>query len=277
MWETIKNDPLLKVITILIFGVLGFGFAFNIMFGRNIGGMGHDGMGGAYPLENTLAYILSIAVKILLIAIVLAAIITVFKASKKYLVEGNAIKMPESFKNDPVLKGASVLLLSLLALGVITVLFNSMFGFSPRFYYAQGNGYGFGGTSLMFILARLLLLISGIGFVVAIVFSLRENHKKLNIKNISLLKSKEQAQVICSTCQNKTVEEHEFCPNCGKKLKEKCSNCQSELKAAWKCCPNCGNERLEDGILKDLNIQDSMNAAQVKSNTTEKAEEKEDQ
>jgi hypothetical protein len=70
MWQTIKNDPILKAVSIIILSILGFGFAFNVMFGprNNTIGNGMDNVSemsnSGYSLENTLSYILTIVVKI---------------------------------------------------------------------------------------------------------------------------------------------------------------------------------------------------------------------
>lgn len=44
MWEMIKTDRLIRIFFIIILGVLGFGLAFNIMFGPSQMGMGEGGM-----------------------------------------------------------------------------------------------------------------------------------------------------------------------------------------------------------------------------------------
>jgi hypothetical protein len=84
MWETIKKDPLLRAAAIIILSILGFGFAFNIIFGRNSSGM-EDMSPSGYSLASTLSVILLLAIKILLIVLVITAIIAVIKLMEKQL------------------------------------------------------------------------------------------------------------------------------------------------------------------------------------------------
>ena len=111
MWETIKNNVLLKTIVVMILGVLGFGLAFNIMFGRNAGmmGQGMNGGGGYGMMPNYnytmgvvggfgLASMLTFLAKLLLvISVVGLATAVIF-----YI-----IKNPTSFDFSTVFNGTS--------------------------------------------------------------------------------------------------------------------------------------------------------------------------
>lgn len=250
MWETIKNDPVLKSITILVLGVLSFGLAFNIMFGRNTGGMeaGMD-MGGGYSLSNTLAYILSISIKLLLIGLVIAAIILLVKVIKRYLIEGNEFKMFESIKveeikKDPVLKTALIAIAAVLGLVLITIIFNSVFspyGYS-RSYGMLTNGYISPQGNIARIFGKLLLYVSVIGVLVSLIAYVRQSNISVDLKNIIISNSTKKPTVLCEVCNYGADQEYKYCPSCGKQRIQECVHCASELKAAWQCCPSCGTD-----------------------------------
>lgn len=255
MWETIKNDPVLKSITILVLGVLSFGLAFNIMFGRNTGGMeGGMDMGGGYSLANTLSYILAISVKLLFIGLVIAAIILLIKLVKRYLIEGNELKMFESnkfeeIKKDPVLKTGLIVIGTVLVLGLMIMIFNAVFspyngyGAMGRNYYGMmTNGYisPMGNTALIF--AKILLSVSVIGLIVSFVAYARQGNISVDMKKLIPVKSNSNTAVKCEVCNFTADQEYKFCPSCGKQRIQECVHCETALKDVWKCCPNCGTE-----------------------------------
>ena len=245
MWETIKNDPILKAVTIIILSVLGFGFAFNIMFGPNNSGMeGMSGPGG-YSLGNTLSYIFILAFKLLLIALVVAAFIAVFKLAGKHLLKGGESKMFDSIKKDPVLKGITVAGLIIVAFGLIYYLFSSLFGL--------GNGYGLGLSGLLVILLKLLLAAAVIGLIIGLVMYVKQSYGKEIADKILSVKITPKPSVKCPECNAAVSDDFKFCPKCGGRIKEQCSSCGGELKNEWKCCPVCGNERdaVEKGLSQD--------------------------
>ena len=222
MWETIKNNVLLKTIAVMILGVLGFGLAFNIMFGRNTGMMEQE-MNGGYALESTLAYILMILVKLLFIAIVLAALIAVYKLAKKHLFEGGDNKLFETVKNDPFVKIVSIIVAAVLVIALAAMLFSNIFGgygMMPNYNYTMGTVNGFGLVSVLVFLVKVLMVVSVIGLVASIVLYLIQNSSNLSIDRIFSGTSKAVA-------------------------KPTCSNCSTVLKLGWKCCPNCGQEIVE--------------------------------
>jgi len=264
MWETIKNDPILKTVAIIVLSVLGFGFAFNIMFGQRSNGMqgGMMDMGGGYSLENTLSYILTIGVKLLLIAINIAALVAVFRFMTKGInrdawraeqrsettSQGGENKMFENIKNDPILKTVTIVVLSIIAFGLILMLFSGIFGTSSM-YGMNGNsmmGYQTSGLGLMAILAfllKLLLFISIVGVVVGVFMFIKQNYSRQITETIGTFKASEKSSVNCPKCSTKVSEGFKFCPSCGEKIKAECASCGAELKAEWKCCPNCGVEK----------------------------------
>lgn len=209
MWESIKNDPLLKAVTVILLGVLGFGFAFNVMFGRNNGGMEH-GMSGGYSLDSTLGYIIALLVKLLLIAVLVIGIITVVRLARKYLFGGSEIKMFDSIKRDPVLKAASVIILVVLVFALVLPVLDGLFGMGSGYGYHYNYMSGFSLTGLLTVLVKLLLVISVLGLFAGIIAYVLQNYSKLDF---------------------------------GKQAKAaQCVSCGSELKTEWKCCPNCGND-----------------------------------
>lgn len=260
MWETIKNDPLLKSITVLILGVLSFGFAFNIMFGRNGGGM-EQGMNGGYSLNNTLAYILSISVKLLLIGLVIVAIIALIKATKRFLIEGNEIKMIdstklESLKKDPVFKIAAIVMAAVL----VIVLFASLFNLNLNNGYAMTgyrmNSYGYSaGASFTIVLGKFLLFISIVGLVISLGAYLMINKGSMDVKRL-IPAFKEKATIKCSKCDYEADQEYKFCPSCGDIRVKSCTKCGAVVKNEWKCCPNCGNDseivKYDEGIKESI-------------------------
>ncbi|KXG78001.1 zinc ribbon domain-containing protein [Thermotalea metallivorans] len=248
MWEAIKNDPVLKSITILVLGVLSFGLAFNIMFGRNTGGMDMD---GRYSLENTLAYILSISIKLLLIGLVIASIILLVKLIKKYLIEGTELKMFESIKidkikKDPVLKTGLIAVAVILVLSFIAIISNSPYngyGAMGRNYYGMAaNGYFLPMENAAVIFSKLLLFVSVIGLIVSFIAYARQENISTGMKKLILPKGTPDTTVQCETCNFVTDREYKFCPSCGNQRIQECVYCEAALKDGWKCCPNCGAE-----------------------------------
>jgi len=254
MWETIKNDPILKTITIIIMSILGFGFAFNIMFGPNNSGMEEMSDSGGYSIGNTLSTIFILAFKVLLIVLVIVAIIAIIRLARKYLVGGGESKMFDSIKKDPVLKGITVVGLVIVAFTLIYYLFSSMFGFGNgngmvtgnNGYNMMGNaGYGIGIAGLAVILLKLLLVAAVIGLIVGLVMFIKQSYGKEIVQKVSSVKSGFKATTVCTHCGAEAPAEYKFCPHCGGKINEECTSCGAELKKEWKCCPACGTEKGE--------------------------------
>jgi len=258
MWQMIKNDPILKTVAVIILGVLGFGFAFNIMFGQRVAGsmMGGGEMAGSgYSLDSTLSYILVITFKLLIIAAIIIAIIAAVKLANKYLFKGEEMKMMSSIKNDPILKTIAIISLSIVALLLIFALFGGVMGSGQGGMYGNGmNGYGVNGyvmmgnsigstgfAGMLAILLKVLLFVSVIGLLVGITVFLYQNYSN---KFVGIQKAdKGVSNVVCSNCNQTISDEFTFCPICGAKTKQTCESCGAELNAEWKCCPSCGKER----------------------------------
>ena len=253
MWETVKNDPILKTVTIIILSILGFGFAFNIMFGSNNSEMGEMSSGG-YSLGNTLSTIFILAIKVLLIVLVVTAIMAVIRLTKKYLADGGEIKMFDSIKKDPVLKGITIGGLGLVAFVLIFYLFSNMFGVGNTSGMAGNNGYimmsttgnGYGISALIVILLKILLVAAVIGLVVGLVMTIKQGYGSEIVKKVATVKNINNSSVTCSHCGAQVSENYKFCPQCGGKVKEECASCGAELNKEWKCCPACGFDKGED-------------------------------
>lgn len=125
MWETIKNDPILKTITILILGVLGFGFAFNIMFGPNTGGMGSDDMMMAGVNYNNfgLVFIFVLAMKLFISGLIILAVLAVLRVLFKFLKYGGETNMNDTNRNDGLFRLISIVIIAIISLGVISSVF----------------------------------------------------------------------------------------------------------------------------------------------------------
>lgn len=254
MWEMIKNDPILKTVTVIILGVLGFGFAFNIMFGVRGNSMdGGEMSSGGYSLDNTLSYILLIGFKLLLIAAVIYGLIAVVKVMNKYLFQGGEINMNNSIKNDSILKTVITITLALVALLIIFGLFGAimgsgnggmygMMGSNGGFMMGGGAIYGFSLTSVLVIVLKILLLLSIIGLVTGVVVYLYQNYSKSIGDKVQTIIPK-VSNITCPNCNSRVSSEFKFCPICGSVTKQNCKECGEELKAEWKCCPNCGAEK----------------------------------
>ena len=252
MWQMIKNDPLLKTIAVLILGVLGFGFAFNIMFGSGVSGsMGGEGemMSGSNPFSSSLTYILVIAFKLLLIAAVIAALVALIKLANRHLIKGEGVKMSDSFKNDPAIKAGASIVLSIAVLLIIIALFSGvmgngsseMYGFNMNSYSMIGNGVQ--GISLIWILTillKVLMFVSVIGLLAGVAVLLYQNHSTI-LENFHT-KRKGVSNKQCSNCNQPIPEEYTFCSECGAKVKQNCESCGAEIRTKWKCCPECGKE-----------------------------------
>lgn len=249
MWETIKNDPILKTVTIIILSVLGFGFAFNIMFGARSGGMDGSEMGGSgYSLGNTLSYIFILAFKLLLIALVIFAIIAIFKFAKKHLNLGGEEKMIDTIKKDPVLKGVSIAVLAIIAFGLVYYLFRGLFGVGSGYGMTNGNnimgsaGYSLGIAGLLAVLLKLLLVASIAGLIIGLIMYIKQSYGTEITAKLSTITTVSKKSVNCSSCGTVVSSEFKFCPSCGGNIKSQCSSCGAELKNEWKCCPVCGIE-----------------------------------
>lgn len=236
MWETVKNDPILKTLAVIMLGVISFGLAFNVMFGAGTTGGMDSGMGAGYSITASLSGLWLFLIKLMFVAVVIALLIIIAKAVKTNLFEGSEIKMQENFKNDPILKTLVTIILAVIALGITVHVFNGILGGGSYAGGMRNNGgyYGYGMyaasgfslTGVLVFLIKLLLSISIIGLIVGIGAYLLQNNN-LSLKSFNFFNT--------TTAGNtQTAVVKEFCKNCG-----------AEMKEQWKCCPLCGQERSE--------------------------------
>ena len=225
MWETIKKDPLIKTIFVILIGVLAFGFAFNIMFGAGSGSMEEGSMMSAgYSLGNTLENIISLLTKLVIIGLLAGVLVWIFRTITKQTGNGQDNRFAW-IKEDPIIRNA------LIIIGAVVIL---IFAFSFfKGITAPGNGgemmrtsssYAFSNTSfsltnLFTFLIKVLILIFIIALVYGLVMYLKENYIKKD--------------------KIKTVESPDA-------ITKDCPECKGKLKFDWKCCPYCGSDKAFD-------------------------------
>lgn len=231
VWETIKKDPLVKTIVVILIGVLAFGFAFNIMFGAGSTSM-DDGsmMSTGYSLSNTLENIIEILIKVTIIGLLLGVIVWIFRTIKKQ----PGIGQTERYvwmKGDPIIRNA------LIIIGAVVVI---VFGFSfIRGITSSGSSNEmmnsgtsnsmtyttFNFTSMFAFLLKVLILVFIIilGYVVIMYF-------KQNYKNITISEESDVSSINAKDCPE----------------------CKSKVKGNWKCCPYCGSDK----AFKNTTIQE---------------------
>lgn len=91
-------------------------------------------------------------------------------------------------------------------------------------------GSGFGLTALLYVLAKLLMVISTIVLTAAIVIYVIQNYQSFYLLNLSDKTDKKAVRFICGKCSYQGTESHAFCPMCGNKAINECSNCGAESK-----------------------------------------------
>lgn len=239
MWDSIKEDPILKTIIVIILGVLAFGFAFNVMFGSNSSGMESAGMmgGGSYSLGNTLSLTLSLLIKIALIVIVVGAIIAGIKYFKKYVIDETKFTAPDLSDKKTLYKYVLYGVGTLLVLVVISSLMNGTSSSNVAAgtmqntgYYAANTGSRLSILSILVFFSKTLLFISTAGLLVAVFMYLKNEYLNKNVNVANAINEK--------------------------KTEKNCSKCGLVLKESWKCCPNCGDE-IKITLEKDSKIVDT--------------------
>lgn len=225
MWELIKNDPILKTISVLLLGVFAFGFVFNIMFGTPQTGMEHGmtQMGG-YDFNATLAYIISLLTKILIIILIIAVIITAVKFIKNHIINSSTIKSNSQIELLNKLKTNPLYMIGVL--GFLIILIVAMSTQSAN--NVANNNYSFSLLSILITFVKILLSVSFIGLIAGVIMYFKETYYgKLNVSNL--------------------VE------------KNVCKNCNTELKSDWEICPLCGTEVNGNKSTKETDTNNSVN------------------
>jgi hypothetical protein len=222
VWETIKKDPLIKTIVVILLGVLAFGFAFNIMFGAGSTSMENGSMMSAgYSLGNTLENIIGLLIKMVIIALLVGVIVWIFRAISKQSGTGQANHFTW-MKEDPIIRNA------LIIIGMVIVLvfgFSFLRGFIPSgrgdemmssgtSYMASNTSYNF--TSLLALLLKIVIFILILILGYGLVMYLKENYKLANTGTDT---------------------------DAATSITKECPECKAKVKEEWKCCPYCGNDK----------------------------------
>ena len=235
MWDLIKNDPILKTISIFIVGIFSFAFAFSIMFGSSQGQSGsggehdHASTSTGYSAATGLGEIIILLSKFLIIILLIAIIITAVKFIQKHVIGNEPIRGMEQLKNKPfmtILVGIGGILLLLVAINLLPSSNGNEMVQSTASVHT--NTAVFGLTAILSQLVKLIAVVSFIGLVVSLGMYFKDRYFN-NIKAI-------------------TLENKELCNNCG-----------FELKANWKCCPSCGFEKNKNEAAEIINEDNGIN------------------
>lgn len=220
MWDLIKNDPILKAISVFVLGIFAFSFAFSIMFGSGQSGMEHSASSGGYNAANSLGSIIILLSKLLVIILLIAIIIAAVKFIQKHIAGNEPIKGVDGLKNKPlsaILLGiAGILILLYMVSMILPSNSNNMMSSSINYSY---NNSGFGITAILASIVRLITALSFIGLITGLAMYFKGQYFT-NVGSTS-----KPANPVNPVS------------------KELCSNCGIELKSNWKCCPSCGVEK----------------------------------
>ncbi|MEW9122349.1 MAG: zinc ribbon domain-containing protein [Thermotaleaceae bacterium] len=213
MWDLIKNDPILKTISIFIVGIFAFAFAFSIMFGSGQSGMEHAAGATGYSAATGMGNMIILLAKLLIIILLIAIIITAIKFIKKHVIGNEPVKGIEWLKNKPymmILIGIGGVILLLISVNLLTPTspVNEMQHTTSTM---TSNNTGFGMTGILIILLRFVAVVSFMGLITGLVMYFKNRYFN-NLQGTT------------------PVIEH-------------CLSCGNVLKTNWKCCPNCGAER----------------------------------
>lgn len=127
--------------------------------------------------------------------------------------------MWEYINKGPLIRSIIIIIIGLIVLGLA---FNIMFGsnYSSLMYdnhYSVMPSYGLGSQSVLAILAKILLFVSGIGFIISMTVCL--------VKNFSIIDNSPKSECNADRLNNKV-----------------CNHCGFDMQVDWKCCPKCGDD-----------------------------------
>ncbi len=150
--------------------------------------------------------------------------------------------MPNSFKNDPVLRAIGIIVLVTLLIGLVVYLFGGPAGFGMYGYGRMGDNYGmmggygegtgmmggyysgqgginFGG--LLSTLFHILLALSILGLVVGLAVYLYQLITKHVSNGVPIVASGTVSNTAtCINCNAKIPGDAKFCPACGTKVEK---------------------------------------------------------
>lgn len=204
MWELIRNDPILKTITVFIIGIFAFAFAFSIMFGTGNSGMEHGMNSGGYNVTASLGQIIIILAKIFIIVILIALIIASIKFIQKHIIANGSTTVSTLLKSKPIMS----ILMSGIAILLLLLVINMILP-SGNWDEMMGSKRNNGVLGFLSVLLHMIAVISFVGLIIGLVMYFKDRY--FNNPN-------EITKKICFTCK-------------------------MELKTNWKCCPSCGTEK----------------------------------
>jgi len=221
VWETIKKDPLIKTIVVILIGVLAFGFAFNIMFGAGSTSMEEGSMmSTGYSLGNTLENIIELLIKVVIIGLLSGVLVWIFRTITKRSVNGQGNRF-EWLKEDPIIRNVLIMtgavvvfIFTFYLLREVTASVNGEVMMNGRTTYVFSN-MSFSLTSYFTFLLKVMIFIFIITLGYGLVMYLKKNY--INAAGIKDADSSDTA------------------------IKE-CPECKGKLESNWKCCPYCGSD-----------------------------------
>lgn len=220
MWETIKKDPLIKTIVVVLIGVLAFGLAFNIMFGAGGSSMEESSMmSSGYSLSNVLENLIGLLIKVVIIGLLMGVIIWIFRSITKQNGSGQADRLGW-LKEDPIIKNA------LIIIGAVAVLLFGFWFLRGITYYGSGEEMMTGGS--MYSTSYL-----SFSFITLLAFLLK-------ILIFILLSSLAYGLIMYFKENYYTITKD---PDTSKIITKDCPECNSKLNDNWKCCPYCGSDK----------------------------------
>jgi hypothetical protein len=117
--------------------------------------------------------------------------------------------MWDGINKDPLIKGIIIITIALIVLGFA---FNIMFGSN---YYSMMPSNGLEPQGLLSFLAKLLLFVSGIGFIISIIVCLIKDSGVINNNQKSEFKEDKPCDKVCYHCGFNMQDDWTCCPKCG--------------------------------------------------------------
>jgi len=172
--DELKNNPVIRVLLIVIVGTIAFGLLFNLLTGGgnmdHMGGMGSMGSYGT-SIDTFLGGLLILLVKLLMVVLVIAVIIGIgIWIKNTFFKNANTGQFLQTINNDPILKTVSVITIAVIGVILLLALLGSLTGSG----FGMGGGIGghggmAGGFSATLSIAGLLsLLIKVLSFVLVV-------------------------------------------------------------------------------------------------------------
>ncbi len=181
MTRTTKNDPIIRMLLIIIMGTIAFSLLFNIFIGggSSMGGHYAGNIGGsAFSIDALLAGVLVLLVKLLLGVLVIAVIVGVIMWLKETFFKNTNINtnVLKSVNDDPILKTVVGITAAIIGIVVVFTLLQNFLNPSMRYGFTgygvsiNGSmGYGMGiSNPTLAVTGLLTLLIQVLSFVLVV-------------------------------------------------------------------------------------------------------------